>query len=87
MIVKKNLLIAFLKNELSKKKFKQGDILRIHRKRLALTQADLAKSSSISLKNLSQYETGKKIITLNVAKKLASVLSIHYKSLLFPNEN
>jgi transcriptional regulator with XRE-family HTH domain len=76
-----------LRNELKKRKFKQGDILQIHRRRLVLTQAELPKNSSISLKNLSQYETRKKIITLDVAKKLASALSIHYSSLLFPNEN
>lgn len=85
--MKENLLAVFLKNELKNKKFKQGDILRIHRKRLGLTQADLAKLCSISSKSLSYYETGKKIITMDIAKKLASALSIHHKSLLFPNEN
>jgi len=61
---------------------KQGIALRGARKRLGLTQKELAKKLDVDISNLSKMENGKRPIGKNMARRLARVLNIHYKVFL-----
>ncbi len=59
-----------------------GLALRGARYRLGISQKKLAKLCGISQENLSRMENGKRAIGINVAKKLAKILSVDYRLLL-----
>lgn len=59
-----------------------GTRLRAYRLRQGFNQQQLADKSGISQANISAMEQGRRSIGLNVAKKLAKVLTIHYQRLL-----
>jgi len=80
-----DLLGDFLKEQIKKTKYKAGDIVKIHRERLGLTQLELATITNIPAGNISLYETNKKTIGFSVALKLSMALAIHHDSILFPN--
>ncbi len=61
---------------------KPSAALRAYRKRLELTQRELAKKSSIPQPHIAAMESGKRTIGLLAAKKLAIALGIDYKKLL-----
>lgn len=61
---------------------KQGIALRGARKRLSLSQKELAAKLNIDVSNLSKMEKGKRPIGKKMAQRLARVLDIHYKVFL-----
>ncbi len=81
----KNLLTQFLASELKGKYYTSGDIVKISRESLDLTQADLARITGIPSGNISKYESGSRKIGFDIALKLSIALSIHHDSILFPN--
>ncbi len=59
-----------------------GFSLRFYRKRLDLTQAELAKETNIRQTHLSEMENNKRPIGKTLAKKLAKTLNFDYRKLL-----
>jgi transcriptional regulator with XRE-family HTH domain len=47
-----------------------------------LTQVKLGELTGITQPNIASYETGKRTLGLNAAKRLAKVLGINYKDLI-----
>lgn len=82
---KGNLLDQFLSETLEPHKYTSGEIVRLGRVSLGLTQSELATIAKIPAGNISAYETGKKTIGFEVALKLSAALSITFDSILFPN--
>ncbi|PIQ96019.1 MAG: hypothetical protein COV67_11850 [Nitrospinae bacterium CG11_big_fil_rev_8_21_14_0_20_56_8] len=61
---------------------KPSAALRAYRKRLSLTQKDLAQTSGIPLSHISAMEKGQRPITPTEARKLAPPLNIHFRKLI-----
>ena len=61
---------------------KSNERLKYIRLKQGLTQIKLATLSGISQPNIASYETGKRPIGLNAAKKLALALEINYKDFI-----
>lgn len=78
-----------MKHEFTKSKnrltFTPGDTIRVAREMLELSQIELAQKSKIPQSTISAIESGKTIIGVERAKKLAQVLGIHPAVILFPN--
>lgn len=53
-----------------------GDIMRAQRQRFGMSQSDLAKASSLSLRQIARYESGEQQPALTAAIRMANVLGI-----------
>ncbi len=59
-----------------------GDNLRTYRERAGLSITELSDASGIKYTNISAMENNRRVIGLNVAKKLAKVLNCSYADLI-----
>ena len=59
-----------------------GSLLSAYRSREGLSLTELAKRTGISYTNISAMENDRRVIGLNVAKKLANALNCEYTDLL-----
>lgn len=80
-----NLLDNFLKDQLKNKNYTSGEIIKLHRERLDLSQVELANATGISVSDIEKYESNMSVVENDVAIKLATNLSIHHDSILYPN--
>jgi transcriptional regulator with XRE-family HTH domain len=58
------------------------EILKRHRERLKMTQADVAKHLSISVRTYQNYENGSNELTTNIILKLCDLYNISFDELL-----
>lgn len=58
-----------------------GILIKKHRKRLKLTQGELAEKIGVDPKYISRIETGVSSPSLNIVEKIFEVLNIHAKDL------
>jgi transcriptional regulator with XRE-family HTH domain len=64
-----------------------GDVVRVGREMLGMTQTELAKRASLRQSHLSEIENGKRIVGRAVAEKLAKALDLPASHILFAGEN
>lgn len=76
-----------LLNELGGAKFSSGDVLRAFRKRVGLSQEELASLTGIERSNISALENGRLDFTQHYAEICAAALGLHPMELLYPNGN
>lgn len=65
--------------------FSSGDILRAFRKRVGLTQEELASLTGIERTNISALENDRMEITKHYAELCGAALNLHPNELLYPN--
>lgn len=78
----KNLL-----DDLAGSRFSSGDILRAFRKRVGLSQEELANLTGIERPNISALENDRLEFTQHYAEICAAALGLHPTELLYPNGN
>lgn len=78
------LLDASVLEDLITEELTPGEVVRMHRLRLELTQKELGEISGIKPNLISQYETGANVIGKDVAEKFAVALEIRPESILYP---
>ena len=64
-----------------------GDVIKIAREMLEMTQAELAKKSGISASHLSEIESGRVEIGKQRALALANILQVPAPYIMFPSAN
>ena len=74
-----------LLDELGGKEFSSGDILRAFRKKVGLSQDELATLTGIERSNISALENDRLEFTQHYAELCAAALSLHPNELLYPN--
>lgn len=75
------------KYDLAKERMRlsSGDVIKMAREMLEMTQAELAKKSGISASHLSEIESGRVEIGRQRALALAKVLQVPAPYIMFPN--
>lgn len=72
-------------NELDDRQLTPGEMARSIRRRLGLTQDEVAELSNIKRENISALENGRLDMSVRYAKVLAVVFGVSPVSILFPN--
>lgn len=76
-----------LLNEMAGDEFSSGDVLRAFRKRIGLSQEELAELTGIERPNISALENDRTEMTQHYAELCAAALKLHPSELLYPNNH